>query len=140
MSDECVKWIIEEFNQYNQFSEISIEKIVDIEEGYAYKLVEFLNSKNLKSSQLTKIFEVIKKIERSDKSWNDKKIAFYLLKPRLAMGVGRSLIPIELYDVIITAMGLMDVSDTESENLKNFEYFVYFFESIMAYNKFLGGQ
>lgn len=140
MSNEGLVWIINEINTYDQFSKIEIEKIVDIETGYAYIIADFLKSKKYKIAALRKSFDYIKRVERIDKGWNDKKIEFYLLKPRLAMSVGKKQIPKEVYDVIIAAMNLVDVNDIESKNLNNFKYFIYFLESIIAYHRFLGGS
>ena len=139
MSNNVISNIINELEQYHQFEDIGIDKIVEINKGYAYKIAEFLKCENFKNTQLIGFLENVERIDRIDKKWDEKKIEFYLLKPKLAMGVAKKRIPQDFFDVIICAMDLVDVSDDEKQNLKNFEYFVYFFESIIAYHKFLGG-
>lgn len=140
MPENNIKNIIEELKEYNQFEDIGIDQIVDLNYGYAFKIAQFLKNEDLRTIQLKGYLEYIERIERLDKKWDEKKIEFYLLKPRLAMGVAKNRIPQYFFDVIIVAMDLVDVSDDETQNLKNFKYFVYFIESIIAYHKFLGGQ
>ena len=136
MSNNEINLIIEEISSYNQFSDIGIEKIVDVEIGYAFRIAKF--SKNmLKINQLRGIVDTLDRIEQSEKTWKDKRIEFYLLKPRFALGVSKKIISPELYDVLCAAMKLVDVSDDNQKNIKNFKFFVYFFESIIAYYKFL---
>lgn len=135
VKDQDIDDIISKIAKHEEFREIGIEELVEPETGYAYIIAEYAYEKDLKSNQLRKIFDAIKNIEKSDKGWKDKKVEFYMLKPRLAVSVGRKLIPAKVYDVIITSMNLVDVGDCE----KNFKHFVSFFESIIAYHKFLGG-
>lgn len=137
MSNNELELIIEEINSYNQFSDIDIEKIVDSERGYAFKIAKFAIKQIFKINQLRGILDTIKRIEQSKKQWNEKRIEFYLLKPRLSVAVTKRVISPEIYDVLIAAMNLVDVSDDNEENFNNFKYFVYFFESILAYYKFL---
>lgn len=139
MSNNEINLIIEEIESYNQFSDIDIGKIVDVEIGYAFKIAKFSKDKPFKINQIRPILDALDRIEQSDKDWDDKRIEFYLLKPRLAIGVTKKIIPIEVYDVIIAAMKLVDVSNDTQKNFKNFKFFVYFFQSIVAYYKFLGG-
>lgn len=138
-NDNEIDLIIEEINSYNQFSDIDIEKIVDFEIGYAFRIAKFAKDaegKTFRSNQLRGIMDTMHRINQSKKDWDEKRFEFYLLKPRLAVAVNKKLISSEIYDVLITAMNLVDVGDN-NKNLKNFKYFVYFFESIIAYYKFL---
>ena len=137
MSSNEIDLIIEEINSYNQFSDINIEKIVDSEIGYAFRIAKFAKNQMFKSNQLRGILDAMKRIEQSKKEWGEKRIEFYLLKPRFAVAVTNRVISPEIYDVLITAMNLVDVSDDNNKNFDNFKYFVYFFESILAYYKFL---
>lgn len=139
MSSEVIDSIINELNEFEQLSDIPIEKIVDVESGYSYKIAYFSYSKKYKSGYLRSAFDYVKRIEKSDKEWKYKKVEFYLLKPRLAMGVRKKQLSRDVYNVIITAMNLVDVSDEDAVNLNNFNYFIYFFESIISYHRFLGG-
>ena len=139
MSNKVIINIINELEQYHQFEDIGIDKIVDINEGYAYRIAEFLKYQDFKNTQLIGFLEYIERIKRLEKKWDEKKVEFYLLKPKLAMGIAKKRIPQDFFDVIVCAMDLVDVTDDEKQNLVNFKYFVYFFESIIAYHKFLGG-
>ncbi len=138
MSNNEIELIIEEINSYNQFSDIDIEKIVDFKIGYAFRIAKFATDSIFRINQLRGILDSMNRIEKADKEWDEKRIEFYLLMPRLAMGVNQRIISQEIYDVIITAMNLVDVSEDNNKNSENFKYFVYFFESIIAYYKFLG--
>lgn len=135
IKDQEIEDIINKISKYEEFHKIDIEELVEPETGFAFIIAEYAYQENLKSNQLRKIFDAIKNIEKSDKDWKEKKVEFYMLKPRLAVAVGRKLIPEKVYDVIIASMNLVDVGDVE----KNFKRFVSFFESIIAYHKFLGG-
>ena len=139
MSNNEINLIIEEFNSYSQFSDIDIAKIVDFEIGYAYRIASFaIENKFLKINLLRGIMDTIRRIESSKNDWYKKRIEFYLLKPRFAVAVTKKVISPEIYDVIIAAMNLVDVNiDDNKKNFKNFKYFVYVFESIIAYYKFL---
>lgn len=137
MSSNDMNLIIDEINSYIQFSDIDIEKIVDYEIGYAFRIAKFAKSHLFKFNQLRGILDSMNRIEQSKEEWDEKRIEFYLLKPRLALAVNNRVISLEIYDVLIAAMNLVDVSEDNNKNFKNFRYFVYFFESILAYYKFL---
>lgn len=138
MSNE-IDLIIEEINSYNQFSDIDIEKIVNFEIGYSYRIAKFTISteKTFKINQLKGILVSMNRMEQSDKDWEKKRIEFYLLMPRIAATVNNRIMSQEICDVLIAAMKLVDVSTDGNKNMENFKYFVYFFESIIAYYKFL---
>ena len=138
MSNE-IDLIIEEINSYNQFSDIDIEKIVNFEIGYSYRIAKCTISteKTFKINQLKGILVSMNRMEQSDKDWEKKRIEFYLLMPRIAATVNNRIMSQEICDVLIAAMKLVDVSTDGNKNMENFKYFVYFFESIIAYYKFL---
>lgn len=138
MSDK-INNIKNDIEGYDRLSDIDIGKIVDVDDGYAYIIAKHSKNK-IKTNQIRKFFDVIKKIEKSDDDWNTKRVQFYLLKPRLANAFGRKRITKEFYDVIIAAMNIVDIEGDPEVSQKNFEYFVNLYESIIAYHKYFGGQ
>ena len=130
--------VIKKIDSYDKLTDIEIKDLVDKDTGFAYKVAEFSKNNNLKTNQLRKFFGAIRKMEGKN-SWDEIEPEFYLLKPRMAVGVGRNHIPKEFYNVIMTAMNKVNVG-SEEEKLDNFKVFVEFFEAIVAYHKFLGGD
>lgn len=123
--------IIKRLEDINQLSDLSIKEIAD-ENGYADKVAK--GSKKLKTNQLRKFFDAVKLIEQKT-SWDEIEPEFYLLKPKLAVAVGRKVVPKPFYDFMMKMMGKVDVG-SEEDKLKNFKVFVDFFESIVAYHKY----
>lgn len=128
--------IISDINSCEMLSKIDIKDLVD-ENGIAYKVAGYAVDTNLKSNQLRNFFGFVKKMERRE-SWDKIKSDFYLLKPRMAVKVGRNDVPEGFFKVIAISMDKVDVG-SEEEKLVNFKRFIEFFESIVAYHKYLGG-
>ncbi len=128
--------IIQKINKYDKLSDISAKELLDEETGLAYKVANL--SRGLKTNQIRRFFGAIRKMENKS-SWKEIEPEFYLLKPRMAVGVGRKLVPKDFYKVIMAAMNKVNIG-SEEEKLENFKVFVEFFESIVAYHKFLGGD
>lgn len=126
-----IKEIINEINQVKMLSDISAKQYAD-ENGYADIIAK--NSKKLKTTQLRKFFGAVKLIEQKE-SWDEIEVDFYLLKPQFAVAKGRKLIPSNFYKIMMALMRKVDVG-SEEEKMKNFDTFVNFFESIVAYHKF----
>lgn len=125
------KDVVGRLKNINQLSDLSIKEIAD-ENGYADKVAK--GSKKLKTNQLRKFFNVVKLIEQKT-SWDEIEPEFYLLKPKLAVAVGRKVVPEPFYDFMMKMMSKVDVG-SEEDKLKNFKVFVDFFESIVAYHKY----
>lgn len=131
MSD--INDVIGKINACNTLSEIPTKDFLDAETGYAHIVAK--NSKKLNTTQLRKFFAALKKMEQKS-TWGEIETEFYLLKPRMAVSVGRKNLPKPFYDVILAAMAKVDnVSDDELK-MKNFDIFVKFFEAIVAYHKY----
>lgn len=128
--------IITEINSCEMLSNMDMKDLVN-ENGIAYKVAGYAVDTNLKSNQLRNFFGFVKKMERRN-SWDKIESEFYLLKPRMAVKVGRNDISEGFYKVITAAMDKVDVGN-EQEKLDNFKRFIEFFESIVAYHKYLGG-
>ena len=97
--------VIEKINACNSLSEIKTPDFLDAETGYAHIVAK--NSKKLNTTQLRKFFAALKKMEQKN-TWEEIETEFYLLKPRMAVSVGRKNLPKPFYDVILAAMAKVD--------------------------------
>lgn len=113
--------------------DISSKDLLDFETGYAYGVAD--NSRRLNTTQLRKFFGVLRKMDQKDK-WSEIESEFYLLKPRMAVSVGRGHVPKPFYEVMMVTMSKVDVG-SEDEKMDNFKKFVEFFEAIVAYHKYI---
>ena len=120
-------------NACSTLKDIPVPDFLDAETGYAHIVAK--NSKKLKTTQLRKFFAALKKMEQKD-TWNEIETEFYLLKPRMAVGVGRKLVPKDFYGVVLAAMAKVDNVEDDEVKMKNFDVFVKFFEAIVAYHKY----
>lgn len=131
--------LIREIESYDYFSQIDIEKIVRVNDGYAYITAEFLINTPIRNYQLMSFLRSLRKISFYNESWNKIKVDFYLFKSRFKYYFWPYTEFRGFYRVIVESMKLVDVCDNEIRNKKNFENFLYFFECIVVYHKFLGG-
>ena len=131
MSD--INDVIGKINACQTLSEIPTKDFLDAETGYAHIVAK--NSKKLNTTQLRKFFAALKKLEQKD-TWDEIETEFYLLKPRMAVAVGRKNLPKDFYNVIMAAMAKVDNVADDELKMKNFDMFVKFFEAIVAYHKY----
>lgn len=131
MSD--INDVINKINACGTLSEINAKDFLDDETGYAHIVAK--NSKKLNTTQLRKFFAALKKMEQKE-SWDEIETEFYLLKPRMAVAVGRENVPRPFYNVVLAAMSKVDNVDDDETKMKNFDIFVKFFEAIVAYHKY----
>ena len=132
-----IKDIIDKIDNCEMLSKMDIDELVTID-GIAYEVAGYAVDTGMKNTQLRSFFEAIKKLQRN-KEWKDIKPELILLKPRMAVRVGRSKVEEGFFKVIVAAMDKIEVDD-EKETIKNFNVFVEFFEAIIAYHKYLGGS
>ena len=125
--------VINKIRSCNTLYDISIPDFLNDETGYAHVVAK--ESKNLKTTQLRKFFAALKKLEQKT-TWEEIETEFYLLKPRLAVAVGRGNVPQKFYNVILAAMAKVDNVENDEEKMENFDIFVKFFEAIVAYHKY----
>jgi CRISPR-associated protein Csm2 len=101
-------------------------------EGWADVVVRSVG-RNLKATQLRKIFHYIKDLNREfqkpDAKFNRSKVA--LIMPSLAYAQGRGHIPNDFYDLLTICFG-----QGKCKTAEDFESAVNFLEAIMAYHKF----
>lgn len=131
MSD--INDVKDKINACQTLSEIPVKDFLNDETGYAHIVAK--NSKKLNTTQLRKFFAALKKMEQKQ-TWNEIETEFYLLKPRMAAGVGRGNVPKEFYSVVLAAMAKVDNVESDEDKMKNFDIFVKFFEAIVAYHKY----
>lgn len=131
-----MKKITDEIKSCKMLKDIGIKKFVDVDDGYAYVVAK--NSEDLKTNQLRKFFAAIRKIEQKN-SWDEIESEFYLIKPRMAVAAGRKKVPKPFYKLIMVCMEKVDVG-SEEEKMKNLKLFTEFFESLVAYHKYLYGE
>ena len=94
---------------------------------FAYEI-----KKELNTTQLRSFFHQVKDLQRrfeKDNSFDRAKIA--LMMPTLAYAVGRSLVPVEFYDLMKFCFGA-----EKCKTKADFENSVQFLEAILAYHKF----
>ena len=96
----------------------------------AEKLGEKL-ARNLKTSQIRKVYGAVKKIQMSDEFHRNDLV---MLKPKLAYAAARNNAVIDLKDALTQAI------DQVGNDPKKFKNFVDFFEAILAYHRAAGGQ
>lgn len=132
-----IKSIINTINKSEMLSKMDIDELIDID-GFAYEVAGYAVDNGMKNTQLRSFFDAIKKMERN-KEWKNIKTEFLLLKPRIAVRVGRGNVEEGFFNVITAAMDKVEVGD-EKDIMENFKVFVEFFEAIIAYHKYLGGN
>lgn len=133
MSD--INDVIQKINACNNLSEIPAKDFLDAETGYAHIVAKESIKSKLNTTQLRKFFAALKKMEQKE-TWDEIETEFYLLKPRMAVSVGRGHVPREFYNVILAAMSKVDNVEEDESKMKNFDIFVKFFEAIVAYHKY----
>lgn len=126
--------IIKKIENVSSFSKIK-PKVYAGEDGYAAIIAKEL--KKLNSNQLRKFFGAVRNIEKKNEEWSDIEPELYLLKPKLAISLGRNLIPEDFFKVMNACLNKIDVGETDDDEKKeNFNNFVKFFEAIVAYHKY----
>ena len=101
------------------------EPLVTAAENLGRKL-----ARNLKTSQIRKVYGAVKKIQMSDK-FNQNELI--MLKPKLAYAAARKSEVEDLKNTLTQAINHVDNSD-------KFKNFVDFFEAILAYHRAYGGE
>jgi len=122
-------------NACQTLSEIPAKDFLDAETGFAHIVAKESVRQNLNTTQLRKFFAALKKMEQKT-TWEEIETEFYLLKPRMAVAVGRKNLPKQFYEVVLAAMSKVDNVEDNKTKMKNFDIFVKFFEAIVAYHKY----
>jgi len=140
--DRTIDNIIMEIDRLDSLQYLKPKKYAD-EGGYADRIAKYFkdirgfgDDKKLNTNQLRKFFGAIRDMESKEGSWEDIEPQFYLLKPKLAVSVGRKLIPRDFHRLMMVCMKQVDVGEEDTEKMKNFETLVNFLEAIVAYTKY----
>ncbi|RZN39248.1 MAG: type III-A CRISPR-associated protein Csm2 [Methanosarcinales archaeon] len=126
--------IIKKIDSLQNLSELDEKKIVE-ENGYAETVAK--GNKNLKTTQLRRIFGKVKTIERNlnEHGWDAVRSDFYMLRPELAYAKARKLIPEQFFRLVDACMKQVDKGDNKQKR-SNYARFVRFLEAIVAYHKY----
>lgn len=126
--------IIRKIDSLQNLGELD-EKTIAEENGYAESVAK--GNKNLKTTQLRRIFDRMKTIERklNEGGWDAVQPDFYMLRPELAYAKARKLIPDQFFRLMDACMKQVDKGNNEQKK-KNYARFVRFLEAIVAYHKY----
>jgi len=129
--------IIAPIRKAKNLSEVGIDEIAK-ENGIAETLAKQREFSNLKTSQLRKFFDTVKKIQVdvNDKGWNESvENDFYMIRVNLAYARGRGLIPNEFFTLVSECIAKVISPDKELTK-KNYLRFVQILEALVAYHKY----
>ena len=110
-------------NACKTLSEIPAKDFLDAETGFAHIVAKESVRQNLNTTQLRKFFAALKKMEQKT-TWEEIETEFYLLKPRMAVAVGRKNLPKQFYEVVLAAMSKVDNVEDNKTKMKNFDVFI----------------
>ncbi|MEW6064674.1 hypothetical protein P378_05020 [Desulforamulus profundi] len=124
-----VENIVNGISSLKYFSDMAVDNLVE----YAEKAGEYLCQINLKTNQIRKFLDAVKKIESECSKGNFDRDSVKLLKPKLAYAAGRQ-------KEVKPLMQLLDPAINKVNSIDDFKKFARFVESIVAYHKFYGGR
>jgi CRISPR-associated protein Csm2 len=135
--DSEIKEVIQKINSLQSLNQLDGKEIAK-EGGYADQVAKSL--KDLKTTQLRKLFGEIKENERklNEKNWKDIEADFYMIRPSLAYAKARRLVPYDFFKLMSVCMSKVD-SGSDEQKKENYRRFVQFLEAIVAYHKYYEG-
>lgn len=121
--------VTKKINKLNSLKEYNVDDFVRFD-GDVDILTRQLKNDDIKTTQLRKFFAAVKEInlETKTKTWNELKVKFFLLMPKLAYAKGRKLISEDFYNLLESAMNKV-------QSKEDFNRFVEFLEAIVAFYK-----
>jgi len=121
--------VTKKINKLNSLKEYNVDDFVRFD-GDVDILTRQLKNDDIKTTQLRKFFAAVKEInlETKTKTWNELKVNFFLLMPKLAYAKGRKLISEDFYNLLESAMNKV-------QSKEDFNRFVEFLEAIVAFYK-----
>lgn len=121
--------VTKKINKLNCLKEYDVDDFVRFD-GDVDILTRQLKNDDIKTTQLRKFFAAVKEInlETKTKNWNELKVKFFLLMPKLAYAKGRKLISEDFYNLLESAMNKV-------QSKEDFNRFVEFLEAIVAFYK-----
>ena len=128
MTNKIVE-VTKKINKLNSLKEYDVDDFVRFD-GDVDILTRELEDDDIKTTQLRKFFAAVKEInlETKTKTWNELKVKFFLLMPKLAYAKGRKLISKDFYKLLESAMNKV-------QSKEDFNRFVEFLEAIVAFYK-----
>ncbi len=113
------------------------QKLVNVAKEIAKnELTSVPDSKKVSTSQIRNVYGTVKKLELEGES-DDTVFKLVLLKPKLAYAAGRH---DKIPGMKVLQKVLSDAIDLVSEKKDRFTNFCKFFEAILAYHKYYGGN
>jgi len=130
--------VIRKIQNLENLSKLTEKEIAE-ERGLAEQVAKEI--KDLKTTQLRKLFDKIKVNERElmNKGWSAVEPDFYMIRPNLAYAKARKLIPDSFFRLMDVCMKQVDKGD-EQQKKANYGRFVRFLEAIVAYHKYYWGD
>ncbi|KUO42844.1 MAG: hypothetical protein APU95_02965 [Hadesarchaea archaeon YNP_N21] len=131
-----IEEIIESIGKLHSLKELKVEAFAP-QGRYAEKIALAFREK-LKTAQLRKFFDSLRKIERDleKKPWDSLKAEFLMLEPRLAASVARKLVPDQFYRLMKVCFDKVNNAAGEGEKKESFTRLMQFLEAIVAYHKY----
>lgn len=134
---ELIKdYIIENMDSYDYLDEVESKRLVE----WAEILAAYLVGVGLKTNQIRKFLDGVRKVEANIKMNDPKKFSLrdvLLLKVHLAYAKGRQ----ESVKALMLVMDkAIDKIREGEEGFRDFDCFVKFVEAVVAYHKFYGGK
>ena len=128
MTNKIVE-VTKKINKLNSLKEYNVDDFVRFD-GDVDILTRQLKNDDIKTTQLRKFFAAVKEInlETKTKNWNELKVKFFLLMPKLAYAKGRKLISEDFYKLLESTMNKV-------QSKEDFNRFVEFLEAIVAFYK-----
>lgn len=138
-------------NQKRDLSKEITDQIKSLEGGFANypiavmvnhaeELGEELKRKKLKTNQIRKFLDAVNRIKvelnQDGIEFEDVKPKIVLLRPKLAYAAARQPDQVELLSDILSVA----IKENKTDSKEDFERFVQFLESIVAYHKAAGGK
>jgi CRISPR-associated protein Csm2 len=131
-----IEELIKSIGKLHSLKELKVEDFAP-QGGYAEKIAQAF-MKQLKTAQLRKFFDSLRKIERDleKKPWDNLKAEFLMLEPRLAASVARKLVPDQFYRLMKVCFDKVNNAGGEAEKKESFTRLMQFLEAIVAYHKY----
>ncbi len=132
-----MKEIIEAINQKKSFSEVSVTEFAPPGK-WADTIARDHLGKEMKTTQLRKVFTAIKQMEqkvkiiKEDSPFTDPSL--FMMVPQMAYAKARGFIKNEFYEMIKSIVG--DGRSGKIKTVKDFKRFSEFMTAIVAYHKF----
>lgn len=124
-----VNSIVSGINTLKQLRDLPVDDLVK----YSEQAGEYLTQINLKTNQIRKFLDAVKKIESECGVGKFDRDAVKLLKPKLAYAAGRQ-------REVKPLMELLDPCIDKVNTIEDFRKFACLVESIVAYHKYYGGR